>query len=159
MALLLLKVRHENWFKEAAAPFLELGDAPADPFVDLRTKQNLLSVWEVEDDRSNLVRVVRGIAVGAQRPDHAGYILFEPGRLEAAEIEIRITAGGSKDNGINGRHRDLVLSGKKLVALARLLLLHGETGVVTKPEILESAEEGIRTGELPEVLRDWLRKK
>jgi hypothetical protein len=65
MALFLRKVRQSRWFNEPAAAFLEVGDVPADPFVDLQTKENLLSVWEVEEDRSNVMRVVRAIAVGS----------------------------------------------------------------------------------------------
>jgi hypothetical protein len=128
MALLLRKVRQSRWFREPAAAFLEVGDVPADPFVDLQTKENLLSVWEVEQDRSNLVRVVRAIAVGGQRIDHTGYILFDSDHLASAEIQFQTSHGQSEDMGINACHRDLVLSGKKLLALAKLLLQHGETG-------------------------------
>ena len=59
----------------------------------------------------------------------------------------------SADKGINHCHRHLVLSGKKLPALAKLLLLHGETGTILKPDLIESVEEGIRAGELPESCR------
>jgi len=153
MALLLRKVRQTRWFKEPAASFLEVGDVPADPFADLQTTDNVLSVWEVEHDRSNLMRVVRAIAVGGQRIDHTGYILFDSDQLASAEIPVQTSKGLSEDKGINDRHRDLVLSGKKLLALAKLLLQHGETGTITKPELIELVEEGIRSGELPESCR------
>jgi hypothetical protein len=153
MALLLRKVRQTRWFKEPAQAFLEVDDVPADPFVDLQTKENLLSVWEVAPDRSNLVRVVRAIAIGGQRIDHTGYILFDSDQLISVDIDLKISKGGSADQGINDNHRDLILSGKKLLALAKLLLLHGETGTVTKPELEESVEEGVRSGELPEGCR------
>jgi hypothetical protein len=153
MALLLRKVRQSRWFKEPAAAFLEVDDVPADTFVDLQTKENLLSVWEVESDRSNLLRVVRAIAVGGQRIDHTGFILFDSGHLEGAEIELQSNPGESEDKGINPCHRDLVLSGKKLLALAKLLLLYGETRTLTKPELIESVEAGIRAGQLPESCR------
>jgi hypothetical protein len=153
MALLLRKVKTSRWFKEPAASFLEVDDVPADPFTDLQTKENVLSVWEVEKDRSNLMRVVRAIAVGCQRIDHTGYILFDSEQLVFAEIPVQTSKGLSDDKGINDRHRDLVLSGRKLLALAKLLMRHGETGTITKPELIESVEEGIRSGELPESCR------
>ena len=153
MALLLRKVKQHRWYKEPAAPFLKADDVPADPFADLQTKGNLLSVWEVSEDRSNLMRVVRAIAIGGQRIDHTGYILFDSAHLEAAGIQIQNNQGQSDDTIANSWHRDLVLSGKKLLALAKLLLQHGETGTITRPELADSVENGIRSGELPESCR------
>lgn len=153
MALLLRKVRQNRWYKEQAEPFLAIDDVPADPFVDLVTKENLLSVWEVLEDRSNLTRVVRAIAIGGQRIDNTGYVLFESTHLEAAGIQVQKNKGLSEDSGANHWHRDLVLSGKKLVGLVKMLLKHGETGTITKPELAESVEDGIRSGELPESCR------
>lgn len=153
MVLLLRKIKQHRWYKELAKPFLEADDIPADPFGDLQTTENLLSVWEVHEDRSNLVRVVRAVAMGGQRIDHTGYILFDSVHLDAAGIELQQNEGRSDDKGANGWHRDLVLSGKKLLALAKLLLEHGETGTITKPELVDAVEEGIRSGELPESCR------
>jgi hypothetical protein len=153
MALLLRKVKQHRWYKKLAVPFLEADDVPADPFADLQTTENLLSVWEVHEDRSNLVRVVRAVAIGGQRIDHTGYILFDSAHLDAAGIKVQDNEGRSDDMGANCWHRDLVLSGKKLLALSKLLLQHGETGTVTKPELEEAVEEGIRCGELPDSCR------
>lgn len=153
MALLLRKVKQHRWYKEAAASFLEADDVPADPFADLQTTENLLSVWEVQEDRSNLIRVVRAVAIGGHRIDHTGYILFDSVHLDAAGIGLQKNEGRSDDKAANGWHRDLVLSGKKLLALAKLLLQHGETGTITKPELLEAVEDGVRSGELPESCR------
>ena len=89
MALLLRKVKQHRWYKEQAARFLEIDDVPADPFADLQTAENMLSVWEVVEDRSNLMRVVRAIAIGGQRIDHTGYILFDSAYLKAEEIEVQ----------------------------------------------------------------------
>jgi hypothetical protein len=153
MALLLRKVRQHRWYKEPAAPFLEVDDVPADPFSDLQTTDNLLSVWEVHEDRSNLTRVVRAVAIGGQRIDHTGYILFDSAHLEAVGISVQNNEGRSDDKGANGWHRDLVLTGRKLLSLAKLLLQHGETGTILKPELLDAVEDGIRCGELPESCR------
>jgi hypothetical protein len=153
MALLLRKVKQHRWYKELAEPFLKVDDVPADPLADLQTSENLLSVWEVQEDRSNLIRIVRAVAIGGQRIDHTGYILFDSVHLDAAGIGLQKNEGRSDDKGANGWHRDLVLSGKKILALTRLLLQHGETGTITKPVLVEALEEGIRVGELPESCR------
>jgi hypothetical protein len=46
-----------------------------------------------------------------------------------------------------------VLSGNKLLALAKLLLHHGQTGTITRPELADSIDEGIQCGEIPEGCR------
>ena len=56
--LLLRTVRQNRWLKGEAEPFLAADDVPADPVGDLLTQQNLLSVWEVAPDRSNIERIV-----------------------------------------------------------------------------------------------------
>ena len=76
------------------------------------------------------------------------------GLLPAAEIEIRENKGGSLDEGANAWHRDLVVSGNKLVALTKAILLHGEESrAVLKVRLREFVEEGIRDGQIPEKLR------
>src|SRR5471030_3015788 len=99
MVLLLRKIKQHRWYKELAKPFLEADDIPADPFGDLQTTENLLSVWEVHEDRSNLVMVVRAVAMGGQRIDHTGYILFDSVHLDAAGIELQQNEGRSDDKG------------------------------------------------------------
>ena len=150
MALFVRKVKQNRWFTEDAAPFLDIGDVPADSVIDLQTSSNLLSVWEVEPDRSDLARIVRALALGPLKIDHTSYIVFDSDRLGQAEIEIQNNAGTSLDRGINHRHRDLVLSGKKLVALAEVLLRYGELRTMIKPDVRELVEQGLRDGELSE---------
>lgn len=100
MALLLRKVKQHRWYKELAEPFLKVDDVPADPLADLQTSENLLSVWEVQEDRSNLIRIVRAVAIGGQRIDHTGYILFDSVHLDAAGIGLQKNEGRSDDKGL-----------------------------------------------------------
>ncbi|MCL4402739.1 MAG: hypothetical protein M1436_08775, partial [Acidobacteria bacterium] len=60
--------------------------------------------------------------------------------------------GTTLDEGANAWHRDLVLSGSKLVALTMAILRFGESGVVLKLRLRQLVEDGIRNGELPEKL-------
>ena len=154
MPLLLRTVRQNRWLRDEAESFLAVDDVPADPVGDLRTQQNLLSVWEVAQDRSNIERIVRAVAIGRDKIADMGYVVFDSGLLPAAEIEIRENKGGSLDEGANGWHRDLVVSGNKLVALTKAILLHGEESrAVLKVRLREFVEEGIRDGQIPEKLR------
>jgi hypothetical protein len=156
MPLLLRTVRQNRWLKDEAAPFLAVGDVPADPIPDLLTQQNLLSVWEIAADRSNIERVVRAVALGRNAISDMGYVLFHSDLLAAAGIETRVNPGESPDKGANPWHRDLVMSGHRLVALTKAILQHGESGAVLKLRLRELVEEGIQNKEIPERYRSRL---
>lgn len=156
MSLLLRTVRQNRWLKDDAAPFLAVEDVPADPVCDLLTQQNLLSVWEVAQDRSNIERIVRAVAIGRHEIADMGYVVFDSEFLPAAGIEIVENKGESLDEGANAWHRDLVLSGNKLIALVKAILRHGQSGAVLKLRLRQLVEEGIRDGQIPEKLRTKL---
>jgi hypothetical protein len=161
MALLLRTVDKEyRWFKEAAAEFLANDDSPADPIADLRTEKNRLSVFVILDDRSNLERIVRAVAIGRNKIDHASYVVFDSKVIEEAGIEIEVVAGTTKDAGVNDWHRDLLLSGKKLAALAKGILRDGEeVSRILRERMVQLVDQGIKDGELPEESKEKLSKK
>lgn len=159
MPLLLHTVRENRWYKSEAAPWLAIGDVPADPLGDLKTTQNCLSVWEVLDDRSNVERIVRAVAVGRHEIADMGYVLFDAALLPTIDIKTQTEKGTTPDEGANAWHFNLVdLSGKKLVGLTRMILEGGESGTVLKKRLNELAEAGIQQKELPEKLRSKLGK-
>ena len=157
MPLLLHTVRQARWLKEPAAEWLRSGDVPADAVSDLRTTDNKLSVWEVAEDRSNLERIVRAIAVGRHEIASTGYIIFDSALLTEVGIDSMREKGATQDATANEWHRDLVqLSGNKLVALTRGVLERGESGVVLKKRLLELVAAGVEAKELPEKCRAML---
>src|SRR5882672_947819 len=105
MPLLLRTVRENRWYKSEAAPWLETGDVPADPLGDLATSQNRLSVWEVADDRSNVERIVRAVAIGRDKIAAMGYVLFDSELLPAVGIRTEVEGGGTADEAANAWHR------------------------------------------------------
>lgn len=155
MPLLLRTVRQNRWYKDGAAAFLESDDVPADPLGDLATASNELSVWEVAADRSNLERIVRAVVLTKDKVAVQGYVLFDSALLaEAGFTPVKAKLGKTPDEAANVWHRDLTdLSGKRLVALARLILLHGESGAVLKKRLLQLIESGIAANEVPEKCR------
>jgi len=152
MPLLLIGVRQNRWLKQAAQPWLDRGDVPADPVVDLRVSENQLSVWEVLPDKSNLKRVVRALAIGKDEIQPNGWVLFDSGLLAAAGIKPPVQkAGTTRDEGANPWHRDLVdLSGLTLVALTKTILTNGESGQLLKKELVGLVSAGIDANELRE---------
>jgi len=159
MPLLLRTVRQNRWYKADAAPFLEKDDVPADSVNDLITTGNLLSVWILTDDRSNLERVVRAVAVGRSHIDNAGYVVFDSTAVENAGIEMLENIGESPDAEANAWHRDLSLSGNKMVALAKAILRDGESGQVLKVRMRELVDEGVQQGHLPADVQKKFQKK
>lgn len=159
MAKLLRKVKQNRWYKADAQPLLEVGDVPADPLGDLNTTQNKLSVFQVDENRSNVERIARALAIGGQRLDNVGYVLFDASLLEKASIELDPTDGATVDSVVNKCHADLInLTGNKLVTLTRLILLEGESDTILRKRIIELVEEGLGSKELPEKVREKLRK-
>jgi len=160
MPLLLRTVKHNRWFKEPAAPFLANDDIPGDCLGDMNTSQNQLSVWELAADRSNLERVVRAVAAGRDRIDHTGYIVFDSTILEAVGIEITNEPGTSPDSDANVWHRDIVLTGNKMVALAKAILRSSEeAGQVLKTRMKQLIRDGIEQGQLPISVQEKFQKK
>ena len=64
MPLFLRIIRKAKWYKNEQVPWLPEGELQADTLTDLSTKSNELSVWHIEDDRSNLEQVVTALAAG-----------------------------------------------------------------------------------------------
>ena len=153
MPQLLRDVRQNRWFKEVAAPFLAIDDVPADPIGDLRTQENRLSVFEVTEDGTNIERIIRALAIGKDKIADTGYVVFDAGLLPTAGIDILETPGKTADEGANAWHRDLIVSGNKLIALTKAILRHGKSGTVLKVRLRELIEEGARNGEIPEKFR------
>jgi hypothetical protein len=159
MSKLLRKVKQNRWLKTEAQPLLDIGDAPADPLGDLSTSGNKLSVYRIDEDRSNIERIARALALGGQRLDNVGYVLFDSSLLEKESIGQEPIDGTTVDSTVNKCHVDLTnLTGNKLVKLARHILLNGESDTILKKRIVELVEEGLVSKELPEKVRDKLPK-
>ena len=120
-------------------------------------RQCRLSVWVVTNDRSNIERIVRAVAVGRDRIDSMGYALFDSALLAEIGTTAEMVPGKTPDEDANVWHRDLVdLSGNKLIALTRMILTQGEIGAVLKKRLMELVLDGIQQMELPERLRSKL---
>ena len=66
---------------------------PADPLGDLVTKENRLSVWQIDDDRSNLGDVIAALAASRDFLDTFDYALFNDELLAQARITRSRSAG------------------------------------------------------------------
>jgi hypothetical protein len=134
--VLLRKVDKRRWdWTAGGIRWVQSGDIPAAPVADFNTSvDSKISVWYVENDKSNLERIVAGIAAGRQTADKFDYVLFPENLLSQAGVKVENAAGQSKDKDANAKwHRDLVeISATKLIKLVELV--HREGNVVRSSE-------------------------
>ena len=158
MAAILRKVVNKaHFFRQEG---LKDNDAQADAFASLKTSGNLLSVWIIDDDRSNLNRVIAALAAGRDFLDKLDYALIDEAAIDDIGIHFNHADGNTPDEGANQRwHQDLAgLTGQRLVALAAKM--HG-SNMARVPKrgvrdlILESIDSGFFA---KESLKDKLRE-
>ena len=144
MASILRKLDQKASFY--ALDWLKDYDTQADALWSLRTKGNQLSVWLIDDNQSNLHRVVAALAAGRDTLDKIDYALIDEQVLDSLNIRSRKMDGLSPDGGANQNwHYDLAeLSGKQLVALAVYMRkrLVREPKSKVKTAILQSIQSG-----------------
>lgn len=153
MPFALRKIRIANiWARDSVTqvPWVPQGDIIADLLADFPTRGGATSVWIIEDDRSNLDRVLVALAVNCQHLTHIDYILFDLDLLSQADVKSERVPGDTPDDTVNALwHLNLVeLSGHKLVTLTRRILEQSEDGVILKKRLEELALQAIGSSRL-----------
>ena len=119
MPLILRMSRNKNRWCEDKPSWLKNHEIHADPLADFVTTKNSLSVWRIEDNKSNLQRVIAALAAIRDSIDKFDYVLFDEKLLKECDIKVELTEGNSPDQEANAWHYDLLeLSAQKLVKLA-----------------------------------------
>jgi hypothetical protein len=146
---ILRKVRKSRWYKSEAESELGKGDVPADPLGDLQTQGNVLSIWRIDDKKSNLDRIACAIAAGAQSSSNLDYVLLDFKHFKKLKLKHEGSRGRTLDSTINDCHIDIQgLTGKKLISLARAFLKHGEVGRMPEKDLLESIKKAIESKQI-----------
>ena len=96
MAFILRKLDQKASFY--ALDWLEDDDTQADALWSLRTKGNQLSVWLIDDNKSNLKRVIAALAAGRDTLDKIDYALIDRRVLESPDIPVSKVDGLSVSN-------------------------------------------------------------
>lgn len=103
----LLKITKRKWDK-LDVPWLQTNEIQADPLGDLKIKDGTLSVWYIEDDKSNLDQIIAGLAATRQKIDKFEYGLFDQAVIDTADIRVELTQGEIPIESANSWHRDLI---------------------------------------------------
>ncbi len=117
------------------------GGVTADALGDLKTKENKLSVYEI-DDEAQIERVAVALAASRDFVANFDYALLDNDFLDSLAIKFVVEAGTTADDLVNQMHRDLVFeSGVRLVEFAQKFLTCGQTRIPEKKikKWLESA--------------------
>ena len=131
------KISKSKWYKLA---WMSAADVQGDCLKDLKTDSNVLSVWYIDENMSNLDHVLTCLASNNDSISHVDYALIDISVVLALGIKVADDVPG-KTPFVPGNiwHRDLVeLTGAKILDLAREiqdrahLRLRGERGYIQK---------------------------
>lgn len=131
-------------------PWLPAGEYPAAPFSDFRVSECEDSVWHVDENGSNLLRLVAALAARRQNREKFDYVVVETSLVRGLGISIKETTGNSADPDANAKwHRDLVeLTGSRLLAWIQAIHDHGEFCRVSEKRVVELLVSGMGSGQL-----------
>lgn len=125
MPLLFRRLDRKNgvWALSQRPTWLGPDDVPADVLSDLKTEDNGLSLWVIDEARTNLDAVIAAVAANRQNFDRFDFALFDQARVTAAGFQLHQTQGVSKDPNANvARHVDIEqLTGYRVARLARVI--------------------------------------
>ena len=161
MTLLLRKVNRNRWIDQDLS-WLEDGEFQSDVLIDLRTSSNCLSVFLIEDDKSNFERIVAAIGSSAQKIDVFDYVLFSDEIIDKLSISIDKSLGSTKDEYVNKTwHLDFVdLSAQKVLKIAKELLSNSEKKRIPHKEVAKFISIQIEKGNIEEDrLEEKIRQK
>ena len=149
MAFLLRKIRQSKWYPDPRGSWpLERG-LQADALGDLRTQRNKLSVFLVDEQRSNLERIATALAANARDWANLDYVMIDVNELASIHIKHELSPGDTPDNEVNAVHVDLMeLSVSQLVHLALVFQKKGESNRFLRDDIAQKIVEGVRVGNI-----------
>ena len=144
MPFLLRKIRKSKWYANQI-PWLSENELQADALTDLGTKNNTLSVWYVEDDKSNLERIISALAANRDNVSNFDYALFDFNSEEIINMKIISSSGDSPDELVNSNwHYELTeLSTNQILNLASLIAHKGEMKRITEQQVKRLIGEAI----------------
>lgn len=149
MPLVLRKIRKAKWYKSRSVPWLSESDLQADALVDLSSKGNTLSVFLINDQRTNLEQVVTALAANSNVIWDFEYALFSLEALSTLGIETEYSEGDTADIIVNGWHCDLVeLSSTKIMGLATIIRDAAEKETLTRKQVLRLVAQGMMAQQL-----------
>ena len=164
MPFYLLRITKRKWDTLADQSWLEVQAIQGDPLGDLRIDSGNLSVWHIEDDKSNLNLIITALASTRERLDKFEYGLFNQDILNNLGIEKKASPGNTRMERANRWHYDLIhLTTSKTVQLVEALFHSWEKERLLDKRICDLIVDAVRQKELkveklPKKLREEVEK-
>ena len=148
MPKILRKIKKSRWYGADKVNWLAEGEVQAEALADLETQSNTLSVWIVEDDDSNLGRVVAALAATCGSRTNVDYVTIDQKRIDDIGLLMQQTNGDSPDSTANSKwHRDLLqLTVNGVAALAAELSANGQRNRMTWLKVKAAVQRSIDAG-------------
>jgi hypothetical protein len=111
VALLIRKIKKRRWDRPDIPAGTTEPPVPAEPVGDFSTIENEISVWQIEEDKTNLARVITALSgANTTAVSHLDYAIFDSQIVSDLSLEIKVTTGDSPDDEVNSKwHRDIVV--------------------------------------------------
>jgi len=154
MPLLLRKIRKSKWYKSLNVPWLPPGELQADALGNLKTENNKLSLWHIEDNSSNLNQVLIAVLTTLDVPSNIDIALIDSNLVSDIGINMESTKGNTKISNVNiNWHRNLIeLTANKLMQLAQIIMQHASFKRFSEDEALSLAQKTIDAGTINKTL-------
>lgn len=145
MPFALRSIKCPRWYSPS---WIANDEVPSDPLADFCTKENVLSIWIVRDDKSDFDRIVSAIAARRDTICNFDYLLFDQRIIDKYEITKKQTIGESPDQGINNSlHFNLVeLTSSQICSLVSEAFLKGEKDRIHSKKISSMLTKSIQDG-------------
>ncbi len=159
MAYLLRKIRKSRWYRTKDIAWLPDNELQADALDDLRTTCNELSVYYIDENESNLDRVLAALAANADNPSHVDFAIFDQTILSDIGISCKGSRGELPDEQVSNWHNDLYeLSASKLLELALAIKATARIERKGYRQILELVAESLVIGRIDPARLKWKKK-
>ena len=149
MAQLLRIIDKAKWYVQNI-PWLNEGEIQSDALLNLKTESNNLSVFKIEDDHSNLDRIIAALGSGREGLAKFDYALIDYKNIEELNITIKESSGSTPDNKVNNEwHRDLLnLSTQKVQEIAVVISRQAVKNRILEKDIKKLITEHIVLGNI-----------
>jgi hypothetical protein len=117
------EIRNKSWWDKShdELPWLKCGELVADVFKGLVTKKGGLSTYLIDEDKSNLDRVLAAFACTQESIQRVDYVLIPMDRVLCA-FKVVCIPGDTADDLVNSWHCDVVeLTSHRAEDFARLI--------------------------------------
>lgn len=106
-------------------------------------------MYLVNDDQSDLERIISALAANSMSLDAVDYIMMDVRELDALDIETEETQGRTPDSVVNTCHLDLLnLTDSQLDRLAHAFRDKGESDRYAKKDLKQMILEAFRVGNI-----------